>query len=155
MDIWNILRYSIHFCLALEKMFGFRENVSVAILDHRSTLLIFNPLHLMFITIFFLEQSHVFVIFNPFLDDINRRFYSSVNNLFSTTTICVLNHQSINSVIIIVVLIIGRLFEPLLNDMARHRVSQVHRPQKAPSVSPRERIDLALSGMRSLSIVYI
>ena len=97
----------------------------------------------------------MFLIFNPFLDEIDRRFYSPVNNLFSTTTICVLYHQSINSVIIIVVLIIGRLFEPVLNDYARQRVSQVHRPQKAPSVSLRERIDLALSGMRSLSIVYI
>ena len=35
------------------------------------------------------------------------------------------------------------------------RVSQVHRPQTTPSVCLRVRSDLALSGMRSNSIVYI
>ena len=94
----------------------------------------------------------MFVIFNPFLDNIDRRFHSSVdylhqNDLRSQPPIDQLNHS--------VILIIGRLFEPLLNDMACHRISQVHRPETAPSVSLRERSDLALSGMPSNSIVYV
>ena len=67
----------------------------------------------MFIAIFFLKQSNcVFVSLNPFLDKSDGNFHSSVNNL---------DHQSSNSVLVIVVLIIAPLFVPLLNDMACYR----------------------------------
>ena len=59
----------------------------------------------------------MFVIFNPFW--IIAMVVFIYQSIISTTTICALNHQQINSVITIVVSI-GRLFVPLLNDMACH-----------------------------------